>query len=113
MDARDHAAIVHQWGSRLGTGIPPSAPCFRYPLSSARFALLPRDKRRVVGRRVDAAGGVLDDVDDDRAARLQQPQLLELLGLFERRRRQVWRTAATRLGDTRKGPGAERKSAAD
>ena len=58
------------------------------PPSDLSSRSLPRDERRVVGRRVDAAGGVLDDADQDRAAGLQHAKLLELLGLFERRRRQ-------------------------
>ena len=45
------------------------------------------DERRVVGRRIDAAGGVIDDGHQDRAARLQHAKLLELLRLLERRRR--------------------------
>ncbi len=48
----------------------------------------PRDKRGVVGRRIDPARRVFDDGDPNRTARLKHPQLLELFRLFERRGRQ-------------------------
>ena len=49
---------------------------------SARYL---RDKRRVIGRSVDADRRFVDDADEDFVAILQNPQLLEIFQLLQRR----------------------------
>ena len=86
--AGDHASYCSRTNSECGVGRRNvSQSIHRVRMPHAAFGVA-GDEGRIVGRRIDAGGGVVDDADQDRAAGLQHAELLELLGLFERRRRQ-------------------------